>query len=187
MNYLIRHAEKLDGSIHAKLTEKGLQDSFNYGQNLKLKNINIDKIISSPIGRCIQTAQQISKGYGYIKIEKSKLLGDPGIFVNNGDRAMDIFNKYSLVEIINMQLQKKELNGFNQIDVAIERLFKFMQNQNESVLYISHDAIITPFIYYQKNIKTISHNEIISYLDGYFSLSTFEKNWKEFKFSQPSL
>jgi len=182
MIYLIRHAEKLDGSVHAKLTQKGLTDSFLYGQNLRLKNIDIDKIISSPIERCMQTAEEISKGYGSIKIEKSKLLGDPGIFVDNGDRAMEIFNRYSLVEIINMQLENKELNGFNQIGIGTERLLEFMKNQNRNILYLSHDAIIMPFLCYIENIKNIRENEIVNYLEGYSSLHTFEKSWKEFIF-----
>jgi broad specificity phosphatase PhoE len=167
MNYLIRHAEKLDGSVHAKLTPKGLKDSLLYGQNLKFKNIPISKIISSPIERCMQTAEQISIGYGGIKIEKSKLLGDPGIFVDNGDEAMEIFNRYSLVEIINMQLEKKELNGFNKIEGATQKLMKFMQNQKANTLYISHDAIITPFICFVNNINNIKENDIVDYLDGY--------------------
>ena len=167
MNYLIRHAEKLNGSVHAKLTQKGLNDSFIYGQNLKLKSIDIDKIISSPIERCMQTAEQISKGYGDIKIEKSTLLGDPGIFVGNGDKAMEIFNRYSLVDIINMQLQKKELNGFNQIDIATESLLSFMKSQTENILYISHDAIITPFICFLGNIYSIDEGNIVDYLEGY--------------------
>lgn len=63
MIYLIRHAQKIDSSVHAKLTDKGLQDSYLYGKNLKTNDIKIDLIITSPIERCIQTAQQISKGY----------------------------------------------------------------------------------------------------------------------------
>lgn len=169
MIYLIRHAEKVDSSVHAPLTNKGIQDSFLYGKNLKSNCIKIDLIISSPIQRCIQTAQKISEGYGGVQIEKSTLLGNPGIFVNNGDIAMEVFNKYKLVDIINKQLSQQELNGFNKIDVATEKLLLFMKSRSDNVLYISHDAIISPFINFIGNIICIEQNDIIDYLDGYFN------------------
>jgi len=167
MIYLIRHAEKLDNSVHAKLTDKGLRDSFLYGKNLKLNNIRIDLIISSPIERCIQTAKKISEGYGDIEIEESTLLGNPGIFVNDGDSAMKIFNKYQLIDIMNMQLAGEDLEGFNNIDIATQKLLLFMKNNRNNILYISHDAIITPFIKFIENINTIEENDIVNYLCGY--------------------
>jgi len=178
MIYLIRHAEKSDDSVHAKLTEKGLNDSFLYGKNLKLNNINIDLIITSPIERCIQTAKKISDGYGYIEIKKSNLLGNPGIFVNDADIAMKIFNKYKLIDIINMQLSGKKLCGFNKIDLATQKLLLFMQSQKDNVLYISHDAIITPFVNFIGNINHIEQNDIVDYLCGYSnSLKHLTKPW----------
>jgi len=167
MIYLIRHAEKLDNSVHAKLTDKGLRDSFLYGKNLKLNDIKIDLIISSPIERCIQTAKKISEGYGDIEIKESTLLGNPGIFVNDGDSAMKIFNKYELIDIINMQLSRQELEGFNNIDIATQKLLLFMENKGDNILYISHDAIITPFINFIENISHIEENDIVNYLCGY--------------------
>lgn len=167
MIYLIRHAEKLDNSVHAKLTRKGLSDSYLYGKNLRVNNINIDLIISSPIERCIQTAKKISSGYGDIKIKESTLLGNPGIFVNDGDSAMEIFNNHTLVDIINMLLSGQKLNGFNKIDVATKKLLLFMENQRDNTLYVSHDAIITPFIHFIENTTSIEQNDIVDYLCGY--------------------
>ncbi len=170
MIYLIRHAEKLNNSVHAKLTSNGLNDSYLYGKKLKSDNIKIDLIISSPIERCIQTAQKISEGYGYIKIEESTLLGNPGVFVNDGNLAMKIFNKYKLVDIINMQLARVDLEGFNNIEVATKKLLSFMESKKDNILYISHDAIITPFINCVANISNIEENDIVDYLCGYSNL-----------------
>jgi len=173
MIYLIRHAKKLDNSVDSKLSKEGLQNSFTYGKNLQVNNIKIDLIISSPMERCLQTAKEIVKGYEKnIKIEKSNLLGDPGIFVNNGDSAMKIFNKYKLVDIINMQLSGKELDGFSRIDTATQKLLLFMKNNQDNVLYISHDAIITPLVHFIGNINNIEENDIVDYLCGY---SNFHK------------
>lgn len=167
MIYLIRHAEKTDSSVHAELTKKGHDDSILFGEKLKINNIKIDLIISSPISRCIQTAQMISKGYGNIKIEESILLGDPGVFIHNGDLAMEVFKKYKLIDIINMQLSGKVLDGFNKIDAATKKLLSFMEKQKGNTLYISHDAIITPFINYIGDNNSIEENDIVDYLCGY--------------------
>ena len=167
MIYLIRHAEKIDSTVHAELTTKGLSDSFAYGKKLKSNNVKINLIITSPIKRCIQTAQKISEGYGEIKIKESTLLGNPGIYVNNGDIAMKIFNKYKLIDIINMQLSHQIIDGFNNVDTAKQELLFFMMNQKDNTLYISHDAIIEPFIKSIANIKNINEEEIVAYLDGY--------------------
>lgn len=179
MIYLIRHAEKLDDSIHAKLTAKGLADSLKYGEKLKLNRSKIDLIISSPIERCMQTAYEISKGYRRINIESSTLLGNPGVFINNGEEAMQIFNTYKLVDIINMQLSKKNLKGFNDIESSVKDLLYLMDKKGDNVLYISHDAIITPLISYISNEKYIIKDDIVNYLDGYFTnLENLANSWK---------
>lgn len=168
MIYFIRHAEKLENSVHAELSDKGLNDAFLYGKYLNSNNIKIDRIVTSPINRCVQTAKKITEGYGtLLTIEESTLLGNPGTYINDGDDAMKIFNEHSLVDIINMQLSKQELDGFNKIDEATQNLLSFMKNKGDNVLYISHDAIITPFIHYIENINSIEEKDIIDFLCGY--------------------
>jgi len=166
MIYLMRHAEKKDNEVHAHLTEKGLKDSFIFGKKLKKQNIQIDKIISSPIERCLQTAHEIIKGYdrNTIKIEQSNLLGDPGVFIQDDKKAMKIFKTYKLVDIINMQLAHKKLDGFNSIEEGSRQLLEFIYNQEKNTVIISHDAIITPFIAYINNIKKIEIKDIVQYL-----------------------
>jgi len=182
MIYLIRHAQKIDSSVHSKLTEKGLYDSFLYGKRLKFDNIKIDLIVSSPIERCIQTAQKISEGYGKICIEESTLLGNPGIFINNSNNAMEIFNKHELRDIINMQLSMQELDGFNKIDIATQTLLSFMTSKTDNILYITHDAIILPFINFIENINNINKNDMVDYLHGYCNhYKHLTHPWKKIK------
>jgi len=166
MIYLIRHAEKKDNEVHAQLTEKGLKDSFIFGKKLKEQNIQIDKIISSPIIRCLQTAMKIIEGYDIktIQIEQSNLLGDPGVYIQDDKKAMKIFKTYKLVDIINMQLAHKKLDGFNSIDEGSRQLLEFINNQKKNTIMISHDAIITPFIAYINNLKKIETKDIVQYL-----------------------
>lgn len=168
MNYIIRHAEKLDNSVHAPLSMKGEQDAHDFGLRLRRENIEIDLIISSPIQRCTQTAQNIISGYQKkISIIESKLLGDPGVYVNDDQMAMKTFETFELTEIINMQLSGKILDGFEHVDAASEKLLSYMQQQTSKVLYISHDVIITTFVHWLESKKKITNDEIVQYLGTY--------------------
>jgi hypothetical protein len=93
---------------------------------------------------------------------------------------MKIFNTYKLVDIINMQLSGEELDGFNRIDTATQKLLLFMKSNQDNVLYISHDAIITPFIHFIGNIDNIEQNDIVKYLGGYSNYPEHLTNpWKK--------
>lgn len=169
MNYLIRHAEKTDSSVHARLSNQGKYDSIEYGRKLsESDDLHINKIITSPIERCTETAELISVGLGYsVPIIKARELGDPGVYISDDKKAMDIFNKYSLLEIMNMQLARKTLLGFHDIDSSSDRLRKFFNSFKNNTLFISHDAIIIPYINWEKQIKKISKNNLIDYLYTY--------------------
>ncbi len=76
--YLIRHPQtewnikrKVQGHKDSPLTKSGKELATKMG-NL-LKNKNIKKIISSDLGRCVQTAEIVSKKIGDVRI----------IFTNN--------------------------------------------------------------------------------------------------------
>ncbi len=171
MILLIRHAEKsLTGKQN--LTSKGIDDALNYGKKLKQQGVYFDEIISSPVKRCMQTAEKIIEGLeSRINIQKSHLLGEPGMFIINDKKAAKVFDKFTVCEVINMILKKKELLGFLQINEACKPMIDEIQIKialNKSVLYISHDVIIMPFIAaYTSKIRTIKETDIIGYLGEY--------------------
>lgn len=165
MKYLIRHAEKTDSSVHANLTEQGKLDSINYGKKLLKNDTKVDQIITSPIGRCIQTSELISKGLEQtIPIIEAIELGNPGVYISDDKKAMEVFNQYSLLEIMNMQLSRKTLIGFHGIDNSSERLRAFFNSFNENTLFISHDAIIIPYLNWVNKKASISSSDLIEYL-----------------------
>jgi phosphohistidine phosphatase SixA len=105
VKYLARHAEKTDSSVHAELSKQGKLDSINYGKKLLKNNTNIAQIITSPIKRCVQTSELIAIGLSKnIPIIHATELGNPGIYISDDQKVMDIFNKYTLLEIMNTQL-----------------------------------------------------------------------------------
>lgn len=170
MILLIRHAEKsLTGEQN--LTNQGLDDALNYGKKLKMQGINFDEIISSPVKRCMQTAEKVIEGLdSIINIQKSHLLGNPGIFVNDDKKAAKAFDKFTVCEVINGIIKKEPLPGFVSIDKACRAMIDEIHNKidtNKSILYISHDTIVMPFIAYISKFKAIHESEIINYLEGY--------------------
>ncbi|MDR0506087.1 MAG: histidine phosphatase family protein [Dysgonamonadaceae bacterium] len=45
-----------------------------------MSELKINKIFTSPVQRCVQTAEYIAKGYGKpLEITQSRELGDPGL------------------------------------------------------------------------------------------------------------
>lgn len=167
MKYLIRHAHKENSNVHSKLSPKGITDSRNYGMTLKKNNIKISKIITSPIIRCVETANYIKETYGDLEVLESTLLGNPGVFISDSDKAMKIFETHSLIEIINMQLSNNTIEGFKNTKIAINELEKFILSESDNTLFISHDAIITPFIFSLNNKVNILESDIVKYLDGF--------------------
>jgi hypothetical protein len=162
MNYFLRHGEKVDNSPNSPLTEQGKIDSQELGKQFKLENIQINHIISSPISRCVQTAQYFLKGYNKnIHIEKSTLWGNPGVFVI---KDTDIFKTHTVLEVINMQLSKNAPKEFRDIEKGVELLDDNIKN-NQNTLFISHDVIITPFIAFKRNKFHIEKNKILKYLE----------------------
>ncbi len=179
MIYLIRHAEKsLVGE--QSLTKNGLQEAYFYGQKLSQSGIFFDLIKASPVTRCIQTAEKIVEGMNIvIPIQESGLLGNPGIFVQDDQKAAKVFNQYSVCEVINQLIQNKHLEGFYPIKPASQLLideFKTARLTNQSILYISHDAIIMPFVAYINGITEIYEKQIINFLQGYEIIEVSSKN-----------
>lgn len=167
MIYLIRHAQKENSLSDCGLSAKGFLEAKQYAEKLIQNKIKLDYIISSPIKRCLETANEIALMYGK-DVVISKYLGDPGVFILDDKLAMNVFREYKLIDIINMQLLGKNLYGFESLEIGSLKLLNFMKSYKDSnVLMVSHDAIIMPFICYFSDMKEITQKDIIGYLEGY--------------------
>lgn len=88
---IVRHAERPqieDGEVGNDLclTEAGVQATRCFASTLGPEIVAIQ---SSPILRCMQTAQLIAESHGYARenIKTSHLLGDPGFSIADADLA----------------------------------------------------------------------------------------------------
>jgi broad specificity phosphatase PhoE len=92
---MIRHGdrEKIPAGEHGNevlLNKEGEENSFALGKSLH--NYPINKILTSPIQRCVQTAEFIASGYGKeLEIIQTTCLGAPGLHITDDALAGEYF------------------------------------------------------------------------------------------------
>ena len=172
---LIRHSEKEktpEGDIYydVGLTENGFITASEFGKSLFSTVDPIDcKILTSPLKRCVQTAESISKNT--CAIEKSNILGGPGPYIEDEKTAGATFRNLVAekdgVNIISLQMEGQELPGFRDISegskILLDYLFKACTKH--ICIGVTHDVIIAALIGYISG-KIEDVEEWIKYLDG---------------------
>ena len=90
--YLARHTKSswespgLD-DMHRPLLDKGIQKSKKAVKYLNQSQVKVDKIISSPAVRALETARLIAAGIGF---PKEKILIEPKIYEGSIDRILEL-------------------------------------------------------------------------------------------------
>jgi phosphohistidine phosphatase SixA len=116
ISLLLRHADRDDipqGSFGNEilLNEKGKQNAQSFGEILSERKIN--RIFTSPVGRCVQTAEYITKGYGNsIEIIETTSLGAPGLHISDEKIAGNFFFNTVLTKCINDLCKAKKFQAF---------------------------------------------------------------------------
>ncbi|EHQ36148.1 histidine phosphatase family protein [Methanoplanus limicola] len=158
---IIRHAERgiipeNESGFHVNLTDKGENDSIKFGEEvnkiLRKSGFDLD-IYTSPVPRCLNTAENIIKGTDREILYKiSSYLGDPGVYISDDTIAGEAFLNRNASDVIDEYLKKGEMKGFHKPEEAGNRLLslisKSLNNQNNFTVHISHDAIIAPFVHH---------------------------------------
>ena len=153
---IIRHAERpaiAKGNVgnDVSLTEYGLKTTQQFANTLTERIVSIH---SSPVLRCMQTAQLIAEvhAYRHSDIEVNRLLGDPGFFIEDADVAWqswctkgnDTVNAYLLEG-------SGTWPGFRDIDNAITDMANHMRqllstNDSGLVIWVTHDTILATLV-----------------------------------------
>lgn len=146
---LVRHGETqenvdniLIGQDDGKLTQKGIDESKKVGKELKEK-YNVDLVFCSPLGRCIDTLNNILDEYpieGEVLMSKlimerdfGEYTGVESILVNMEE--LDEDNK------INREMGVESLiNMVKRVNLFLEDLK--MENANSTILVVSHGGPI---------------------------------------------
>lgn len=152
---LLRHAERPEiheGEVGNELsiTDQGRTDTA----LLSRKFENVIGISSSPILRCLQTAEIIAEISGFDKthISKSIDLGDPGFFIADASVAWQSWQKYGSVGVNKSLLSGKTdgWKGFKPLEQASRSFLSLIINKLQSSaegthLWVTHDTILAAF------------------------------------------
>lgn len=174
----MRHAEKLQSrNIHAGaalgLTEEGINQTHILAEYFKQRMKKNKKIKTSPIKRCVQTAEILSACFDRDNstIELSNILGGPGAYVNDDKRALSVFTKYNVYEVLEKQLKNDYLPGMRSLDEGTKLLLDTIKSDLMTNIYsticISHDVILMAFIRSLLKNRQFDRECWINYLEGF--------------------
>ena len=169
---LIRHADRDKipvGSFgnEVLLNEKGKERALDFGKSLS--NLKINKILTSPIDRCVETAEQIMKGYGKIvEIEKTQALGAPGLHIFDEKIAGDFFLTAGFDEMYHRIINDISIPGMPNAEQFNKLMTDFLTEntkENGLTLFVTHDLLIA-FYHYSINKKIYTQENWVNYLGG---------------------
>lgn len=172
LSLLIRHADRdhiPDGSFgnDVLLNEKGKENASKFGENLS--ELIVNRIFTSPVKRCIQTAQQIEKGYGkQLDIIETTALGNPGIHIFDDKLAGEYFLQYGGFDMYQHFTQGKDILGVCTIEEMKLSMTNFINKNttdNGLTLFVSHDMIIAMY-HYCLNKTLYTPEKWVNYLSG---------------------
>jgi probable phosphoglycerate mutase len=178
--YVARHGETeenraglLLGQKDVELNETGKKQAHELGK--RMKKLNIDLIVSSPMLRAKQTAE-IVNGYVHKTLEIEPRLKERNIGVYEGLTLSEVQERYQKGYTSEMAYNKKPANGESSQEVQ-ERVFAAIDelkknNPNKNILIISHSFIIRMINkYFNPNITA----------DEFFDFTLKNTEVKEFK------
>lgn len=172
ISLLLRHADRDEipqGSFGNEivLNEKGKQNAQSFGK--KLSESKINRIFTSPVERCVQTAEFMTKGYGRsIEIIETTALGAPGLHITDEKIAGEFYLQYGFDEMYKRFIQDKEIPGIPNINELNNRITKFITKNtttNGTTIFITHDMLIA-FYHFSVNKKVYTKDNWIDYLTG---------------------
>ncbi len=169
---LIRHAERYafkDGQLgnDVSITDNGITTAVNFGKSLRDKGLV--KIFTSPVKRCVQTAERIKEGLADdVQIVESQALGMPSTYIENDKIAGKYLTKTDFYNGYLSYVNGGKRPGFYSLSEGSERLETFLKSTScdkKLTLYISHDSIVSFFIFY-KTKYVFTRENWLNFLDG---------------------
>jgi broad specificity phosphatase PhoE len=147
---LIRHADRDalsrdDVGYALPITETGKQRAHGFGKKLGSRLVSLH---TSPFVRCIQTAEAMKAGAMVdAPLVLDKMLGDPGVYVLDGQVAWPTWQKMGSEEVVeHLVTSDIPLPGMSEPNAAAERLIRHMKSIATATLgvhvFVTHDAII---------------------------------------------
>ena len=192
---IIRHAERptiQDGTVgnELSLTSNGVHETKRLAKSLPREILSIE---SSPILRCIQTAELIAEHHELplTSIGRSNLLGDPGFIIEDAELAWTNWVEKG-AEAVNEHLLSGNpvWPGFRDLDEAVAQMRRSIEamltESDDGVhVWVTHDTIVATLASrLQKTPLTLK--EWPDYLGG-LTIQLREESGLEVSYSSPGL
>ena len=149
---LIRHAERpplpagSPGDTLA-LTSEGVRAAREFGGTLGGR---LGRVVSSPVLRCVQTAEAILNGAGASRpCLTDRRLGNPGAWVADGVLVGPSFLMHGAEAVVRQQL-RGPVDGMRSLEegvrMLLQCLFAIPTLDGSVDVFVSHDAVIAPLV-----------------------------------------
>jgi len=150
---IVRHGETIDnlnhivmGKIDGELTQKGIEQSKEIGRHLK-EHHPIDMVFCSPLGRCVDTLNNILEEYPIDgEIFMSKLIEERDFGEYEGTSSMSV----NWDEINNDSKVNREMGveSWNDVKKRVELFMEDLklEDENKTILIVSHGGPIRVMI-----------------------------------------
>ena len=172
LSLIIRHGDRdkiPQGSFgnEVMLNDDGIRNSIAFGK--ELSNLKVNKIYTSPIGRCVQTAESIARGYGHdIEIIETNALGAPGLHISDKIVAGEFFLKHGFDEMYKRFINEMQIPGIPSIKEVNSLVTSYVNKNTNDVgltIFVTHDMLIA-FYHYSINKKIYTKENWVKYLSG---------------------
>jgi len=169
---MIRHGDRdmfPEGELgnDVLLNRKGIENSLLLGE--LLRDFEINRILTSPVQRCVQTADCIVKGYGKeLEIIQTPCLGDPGLHITDDSLAAEYFLKHGFFKILDEFINGVPSPGLRKKDEYQRLMTDFICSETKEgglTLYVTHDSLIALYHYCIFN-TTYTPDNWVEYLGG---------------------
>ena len=155
VSLVIRHAEREEipaGTFghDVNLTAKGTRAAEQLGAALSDKRAI--GVVSSPVSRCVQTAQALLRGAGSTAVVKTdSRLGDPGAFIVDPEIAGPLFLELPIPEIARRQFHDaSSLPGMRPtskgVEILLDLVTSSLGNDGQIHVFVTHDIILAVFV-----------------------------------------
>jgi len=147
--YLMRHGERPSIPLgkfgtHLRLTSRGKELTRKFGKEV---TNYVTHIKTSPALRCVETAMILKEcAEETIILEQDKLLGDPGVYIEDSKLAGSLFLTKSSQEVARILLENPVVPGFRNIKLATQKLLNditsTIKKHKGLSVFVTHDYII---------------------------------------------
>lgn len=147
--YFMRHGESefnkanqwTESTTNSPLTDEGVDQSRQAGQELKKSGTTFDLIISSPLTRAVQTAEQVATAINYPikKIHLNDMMVERNFGSLEGDKALVATTKYTVDEsAIDSYEDVETLEDFQ---TRVDDFLEYLQTlPYDNILLVGHGA-----------------------------------------------